>query len=435
MTDQSVPPVESPPPIPASSRKILAALDNAWRRFNAFDEASKLLKTRYKRVRWLIIGLSFITTCAAVIDARYSQNNDDLEVFMRVLLVILPLLSAAILTYAARFEAGNGWVGFRVAAESIKLSIYELRLKRYLELVTMEDLDKLAKVIEKTDEQLEGMGVSIPIEINLIDENEGKESKQFAKPNPYATDHPEDDGYTPLALDDYLRLRVLPQAEWYNRRAVKDFKKIRQWRAIILLVGVLGPALAAFGVGYLVAVTVALINGLMAYIGLQQYEQNYGIYSKTARQLENLVNQLEPKMDNLAPADVLEWVRKIETVFGSEREMWQLTVLRGQSATEEALTQLVNSRTNVLQNSDFGKLVGTGEQSGGSSGQGAMATTERASVSRGTAYGPTTAPASYVAPRVPTSYPGTAAGAMPPVESTTDDESAYPSSYPMYPPG
>ncbi len=428
MTDQSIPPVESPPAIPASSRKILAALDNAWRRFNAFDEASKLLKTRYKRVRWIIIGLSFITTCAAVVDARYSQDNDGLEVFMRVLLVILPLLSAAILTYAARFEAGNGWVGFRVAAESIKLSIYELRLKRYLELVTMEDLDKLARVIEKTDEQLEGMGVSIPIEINLIDENEGKESKQFAKPNPYATDHSDDDGYTPLALDDYLRLRVLPQAEWYNRRAVRDFKKIRQWRAIILLVGVLGPALAAFGVGYLVAVTVALVNGLMAYIGLQQYEQNYGIYSKTARQLENLVNQLEPKMDNLTPADVLEWVRKIEIVFGSEREMWQLTVLRGQSATEEALTQLVNSRTNVLQNSDFGKLVGTSEQGG-------LATTERASVSRGTAYGPAAVPAGYVAPRVPTSYPGTAAGAVPPVETTADDESAYPSSYPMYPPG
>ncbi|KAB2856342.1 MAG: DUF4231 domain-containing protein, partial [Anaerolineae bacterium] len=183
MTDQSVLLVEVPPPIPASSRKILASLDNAWRRFNAFDEASKKLKTRYKRVRWSIILISFITTCAAVIDARFSQDDEGLKIFMGVLLVILPLLSAAILTYAARFEAGNGWVGFRVAAETIKLSIYELRLKRYLDQVTLDDLDKLAKVIEKTDEQLEGMGVSTPLEINLIDDSEGKESKQFAKPN------------------------------------------------------------------------------------------------------------------------------------------------------------------------------------------------------------------------------------------------------------
>ncbi|MBI5930456.1 MAG: SLATT domain-containing protein [Chloroflexi bacterium] len=436
MTDQSLPPVEAPPPIPASSRKILAALDNAWRRFNAFDEASKLLKTRYKRVRWGIILISFITTCAAVADARYSQRDDTVEVLMRVALVILPLLSAAILTFAARFEAGNGWVGFRVAAETIKYSIYELRLKRYLDLVTMDDLDKLAKVIEKTDEQLEGMGVSVPIEINLIDDNEGKESKQFAKPNNYAIDHPEDDGYSPLALEEYLRMRVLPQAEWYNSRAVIDFKKTRRWRAIILCVGVIGPALAAFGAGYLVAVTVALTNGLLAYIGLQQYEQNYGIYSKTARQLENLVNQLEPKMDNLTSTDILDWVRKIETVFGSEREMWQLTVLRGQSATEEALTQLVNSRTNVLQNSDFGKLAGG---QAGLAGQGGMATSERAPATRGTTYGPPSTPTGSTAPRVPTSYPGTSpstsAGAIPPIESAADDALTYPPSYPIYPPG
>ncbi|MBZ0316776.1 MAG: SLATT domain-containing protein [Anaerolineae bacterium] len=433
MTDQSVLLVEVPPPIPASSRKILAALDNAWRRFNAFDEASKKLKTRYKRVRWSIILISFITTCAAVADARFSRDDEGLKIFMGVLLVILPLLSAAVLTYAARFEAGNGWVGFRVAAETIKLSIYELRLKRYLDQVTLDDLEKLAKVIEKTDEQLEGMGVSTPIEINLIDNSEGKESKQFAKPNPYATDHSEDDGYSPLALDEYLRMRVLPQAEWYNRRAVADFKKTRQWRAIILFVGVVGPALAAMGVGYLVAVTVALVNGLLAYIGLQQYEQNYGIYSKTARQLENLVNQIEPKMDNLTPPEILDWVRKFETVFGSEREMWQLTVLRGQSATEEALTQLVNSRTSVLQNSDLGKLVGG--QGGFTVSQGSVATTERVSVSRVTTYGPAAEPAGYVTPQVPTSYPGTSAGAVPPVESTGEDEPPYPPSYPMYPPG
>ncbi|KAB2867148.1 MAG: SLATT domain-containing protein, partial [Anaerolineae bacterium] len=248
-----------------------------------------------------------------------------------------------------------------------------------------------------------------------------------------ANDHSEDDGYSPLALDEYLRMRVLPQAEWYNRRAVADFKKTRQWRAIILFVGVVGPALAAMGVGYLVAVTVALVNGLLAYIGLQQYEQNYGIYSKTARQLENLVNQLEPKMDNLTPPEILDWVRKFETVFGSEREMWQLTVLRGQSATEEALTQLVNSRTSVLQNSDLGKLVGG--QGGYTVAQAPVATTERVSVSRVTTYGPAVAPAGYVTPQVPTSYPGTSAGAVPPVESSGEDTPSSPPSYPMYPPG
>jgi hypothetical protein len=412
MTDQTLNatplPIEAPPP--ASSRKILAAFDNAWRRFNAFDDASKLLKTRYKRVRWYIIIVSFATTLAAVIDARFSPDNDDLALLMRGLLVVLPLFSAAVLTYAARFEGGNGWVGFRVAAETIKFNIYELRLKRHLDAVTMEDLEKLAKVIEKTDEQIEGMGVTVPIEINLIDEdNESKDAKQLTKPNDYAMDYTDDDGYTPLSIDDYLRLRVLPQAEWYNKKAVADFKKTRMWRGVILAVGILGPALAAFGQGYLVAVTVAAVNGLVAFIGLQQYEQNYGIYSKTARQLENLVNQLEPKIDLLTSADLLEWIRKIETVFASEREMWQLTVLRGQSATEEVLTQLVNSRTNVLQNSDLGKLLG-----GPSLPPQPIGTAS----SQPSGLGPTRG--------VPTSYPG---------QPSAQDTPKGPPSYPMYPSG
>jgi hypothetical protein len=408
MSDQTTMPIEASPP--ASSRKILAAFDNAWRRFNAFDEASKLLKTRYKRVRWYIIIVSFATTLAAVIDARFSPDNDDLALLMRGLLVILPLFSAAVLTYAARFEAGNGWVGFRVAAETIKFNIYELRLKRYLDQVTMEDLEKLAKVIEKTDEQIESMGVVAPIEINLIDEeNENKDARQLTKPNAYALDYTDDDGYTPLSIDDYLRLRVLPQAEWYNKKAVADFKRARFWRGIILAVGVFGPALAAFGQGYLVAVTVAGVNGLVAFIGLQQYEQNYGVYSKTARQLENLVNQLEPKIDLLTSAELLEWIRKIETVFASEREMWQLTVLRGQSATEEVLTQLVNSRTNVLQNSDLGKLLG---------GPNAPTQPIGTASSQASGLGSTRG--------VPASYPG---------QPATQDTPQGPPSYPMYPSG
>ena len=274
--------------------------------------------------------------------------NDSLSLVWRFTLVTLPLLSAVILTFAARFEAGNAWVGFRLASETIKRNVYMLRVKQSYTEITLKDLNQLRKVMENATTHLEEMGVTTPVRLDSVDANLDPDVLDPAKPN-YVDVPQKDDGYGPLSVRQYIEWRVLPQSEWYRQRATTDYQRTRYFRGMMLLVGVLGPMLAAFGYGIWVAVTVASVNGLLAYIGLNQYEQNYPVYNKTAQQLENLVNKFRFNEDIFKEEDLLNWITQVESVFSGEREMWQLTVLRGQVATEEALTQLVNTRTDVLQ--------------------------------------------------------------------------------------
>lgn len=332
--------------VKVSDAKIDTAIDSAWRRFNAYDKQAARLKTRYLQFRLYIILASFATTVVAVLDSQ-AESDTFLKDLLQVSLILLPLLSAAILTFAARFESGIAWVGYRGAAETVKRGIYELRVRRSMTFITQDDIDKLREVVKHANAHLDEMGVTTPLFVDSIDET-NPDSSELAKPN-YVDMPGKDDGYAPIELDAYIKWRILPQAEWYGKRAVRDYNRTRQYRALILGVSILGPVLAYFGLGVWVAVTVAGIAAISAYLALKQFEQNYGVYNKTARQLEDLVNDYRVKSEGMKLQDKLMWLGQIENVIGGEREVWQLSVLRGQAATEEALNQLVNKATGTVQ--------------------------------------------------------------------------------------
>lgn len=326
-------------------KKINTTLDTAWRRFNAYDNQSGDLKKRYIRYRQFIIVATLATTIAAVMEVQLPDSI--FKFLLQVLLVALPLISAALLTFAARFEGGNAWVGFRVAAENIRRKIYEIRVKRALTLITLDDLEDLHSEVKKSTDSLEELGVTTPVYVDSIDE-ENPDDEKLVEPN-YVDVPSMDDGYSPITMENYIKWRVYPQAEWYRRRAIRDYRLTRAYRALILFVGILAPILVFLELGVWVAVTVALSSSLVAYLALKQYEQNYGVYNNTARKLEDLVGDFRLKMETMKVVQKIQWIKQVENVLAGEREVWQMSVLQGQAATEETLNQLVNRNANALQ--------------------------------------------------------------------------------------
>jgi hypothetical protein len=185
------------PAIKATGEKIQLALDAAWRRSNAYDFQANALKHRYTRIRLFVIMASFFTTLIAVFEAMTMSNS--LSLVWRFFLVTLPLLSAAILTFAARFEAGNAWVGFRLASETIKRNIYMLRVKQSYTDITLKDLNQLRKVMETSTSHLEEMGVTTPVLLDSVDSDLDPDVLEPAKPN-YVDVAEKDDGYNPLSV-------------------------------------------------------------------------------------------------------------------------------------------------------------------------------------------------------------------------------------------
>ncbi|MFC1959822.1 SLATT domain-containing protein [Chloroflexota bacterium] len=332
----------------AATDDIEQMLMFAWQRFNGYDEQSNKSKTHYRRFRDIIIIISLLTTLLAVVSSAtifpFVKNNTW---FFKYFLVALPLLSAGLLTYVTRFESGNAWVGFRVSAENIRRGIYSLRVKARLEIATVKDLKLLDSLICDTSKTLETLGVTTPVlnpKITL--------SPTEIAPN--WVDVPgEDNGYTFMSLDEYLNWRVIPQTKWYYRRIQRDYKLTRRWRAVILIIGGMGALVAAVGLTVWVAFVVALTTGLIALLGLRQYEVNYGNYMRTARNIEDALRSFTITFDNphrtveeLNSEDkdkILEFVKKIENIFSEEREIWRFAILQSQEATESAIAQMVNT--------------------------------------------------------------------------------------------
>ena len=413
------------PDIPASQDAIDRVFEYAWHRCNAFDNRSGGLKNRYRATRETIILLTWVTTLLAVLAAlsafdrvlslllfglpimlvgyvaittpfytvrplrplpliRVTLTNirdrfwqlvavvvvfgaaialtlaldalavESRDLLFKLMLVTLPLVSTALLAFASRFEAGIAWVGFRLVSESIRRQIYALRVKMSLGPLTRGDLEGLRLHVLDQRNRLDELGISTPLWGATYEPSE-------TLVRPLYVDDTHDNGYSMLSLDQYVNWRVVHQANWYRSRIQRDYGKTRTFRGWILFIGGLGAFLAAVDYGEFVAVTVAGITALQAWLSLREHEQTYNIHVRTLLKLEDRIAAYYIDLKRLGmqaektPAEqqaVLGFVESVENILDDERNMWKNSVLQGQEATEASIAQLVSATSSELQLED-----------------------------------------------------------------------------------
>ncbi|MBN1964997.1 MAG: SLATT domain-containing protein [Anaerolineae bacterium] len=296
----------------------------------------------------MLLVLGGILGIVLLLDATLPMGTDltgpRREVF-KIMLVILPLLSTGLLTFASRFEAGIAWVGFRLVAESIRREVYRLRVKASQNRLTRSDLEGLRIHVLNQRARLDDLGITIPLWGERYEPGD-------TLIKPAYTDVPDDDGYTPMTVDQYVNWRVVHQANWYRSRIKQDYHATRVYRAWILFIGALGAFLAAVDYGEFVAVTVAGVTALQAWLGLREHEYSYNIHVRTLLQLQDRIASyyinLRPICEQATRTDadmqaIMSYVKSVEDVLEEERLMWQQSVLQGQEATEASIAQLVTA--------------------------------------------------------------------------------------------
>ncbi len=251
-----------------------------------------------------------------------------------MLLVALPLLSAGLLDFAARFESRRNWIGFRLAAEQIRRAIYTLRVRNFYEDLTTKDLEELNTVVKKAREMLLDLGVTAPMLSEDFDPEGGP-----VKPN-HVYYPAEDDGYAPLDIERYFRLRLIPQLNWYRDRIKRDYGRSRYYRGWILLFGGLGALLTAFNLSEFTAVTAALVTAIVTWLALMAHEQNFRVYASTLAKIEELAADYRIKEDKATPADIQKFVDDVEQVLADERDNWSQGVLQAQDVIEDNLSRM-----------------------------------------------------------------------------------------------
>ena len=309
------------------------ALQAAWMRFLDFDRASIRQKNSQHRIRIPIIVLMFFASVLAV-GITYAASIDiiqDLRPILRIALIVIPLVAAGLLAYAYQFSPSLAWITYRLGAEEIRQHIYLYRMQagKYASRNLEEQQQLLLDNVQDASNRVHEIGAPVPF-LKLT----------FAtEPVKAATDTPEDDGYSALTADEYARLRVIPQSEWYLRKLEENYTKLRRWRIAILVVTGLSSAVAALGGEPLVAVTTALGLAFSQFIDLKMYGHTYANYHHTAGRLIDEVSEwrILPAAKRQDPAYYSPFVERIERIFEDERNNWMRQAVQAQTANEQAI--------------------------------------------------------------------------------------------------
>src|SRR5256885_1781839 len=108
MSDQLAASTIYPNTVRTTADQVLLA---AWRRFLDYDAASANQKVHHTRIRTSIILLGFAASALAVA-ITYRASNPVIESigeYLHAALIILPIISAGLLTYASMFAPSLSW--------------------------------------------------------------------------------------------------------------------------------------------------------------------------------------------------------------------------------------------------------------------------------------------------------------------------------------
>jgi hypothetical protein len=310
----------------------------AWQRFALYSQNSAHHQRIYRFLKsWpLILGVlatglvllnQFLASPPASnpplpppFDAPLIQPGDTWYWILHVLIVLTPILIALFLAADRLFKAGNKWLLLRFYAEQIKKDIYAYRVLSALRQSQETDLP------DQAAELAASLG-SINRRLMRTEVNESALSPYTGPvpPTRYAASS-SDDGLRPLDPEEYLRIRVSSQLDFYSSRANRLERQLRPRQWLILIFGAVGSLLAALGGAFQfwVPLSVSIVSALTAYLEYQQVEQNIIKYNQAMAKLWNLTDwwtalSAHEKTD---PLNIVRLVEDAERVMQSEHLGW-----------------------------------------------------------------------------------------------------------------
>ena len=390
-------PVQMDPAVLSAVRtKDDVALRTAWQRYLEYSVASDKRKQTQEIVRQFIIVLTVLVVILAVVSTYLSAERGRLEVLVglapaataleaaapdatvspeavpamgsvctimrqttaeacltsinnlievnKFILIALPLIIAGTLTWMMQFMPGTAWIGYRIGAELVRYQLYLYRMEAgdYIGLTSSEQQEQLLERVKQARRRVDQLGSSEPYTLPT--------PSDLAAAVKARCHDPRDDGFSQLTVDEYLLYRIRPQREWYVRKLHRNYADLRNWRAAVLILTGLGAFLVAIGFEPWVAVTTAMATAAGIFIDLKMYGRTYAIYHTAVMEIDEEVARwlALPQERKDEPAEVSDFVKRVEDILQRERERWMQQAMQSQNASEQSLLRNVN-----LANSPF----------------------------------------------------------------------------------
>jgi hypothetical protein len=350
-------------------------LQEAWRRFGAYDAKAIELQRYFNRLQPLILGLgvavAFFIAARASLPVEYGTDGLAkvpgwlapfgwladfkqtlawwIDHILYVAVLFIPILTAGLVAYAGKFNQGARWVVYRSAAEGIKRAIYIYRTRSpqfrakpgdlpqgmaqgqaeaQLEITREMELQRRVQFISSQLMQSDANAAGLPLYEGEIPPQEKNPQKQWGGL--------QDDGISILAPARYLELRLDDQIKFFRKRTVTNETEYHKWQVAALIAGGLGTLLAAIGLQLWVTVTSALATMFVTYLEYRQTRMTIVHYNQTASNLENVrlwwvslapeeqaeeknIKQLVEATEEVLAAEMTGWVQQMQDALGKLR--------------------------------------------------------------------------------------------------------------------
>ncbi|MBI5936110.1 MAG: SLATT domain-containing protein [Chloroflexi bacterium] len=285
-------------------------LDLAWRYYAQLDEGEQTRSDTQKRVyRWVIL-LGFFATLFAILTEVYPENWPGFGYdAIKVLLIVVPIASSMLAAYSNKFFGKGDWLVMRAGAEEIKKEIYTFRT------ILKNDPNRRAWLEQRLADILRSVQRSMGGEFVM-------EQYQGRVPPRYDPNDPEDDeGFNDLNGDQYLKLRLLDQLKWHNKKTLRYQFERKRLQVLILAAGGAGSLLAAWplgpSLGLWVALTSSIAAGFLSWQQLRNLDSIIRNFSKVVIELTIIHSHWE----NLSPYDRTN-SEFFKMVFYTENILW-----------------------------------------------------------------------------------------------------------------
>jgi hypothetical protein len=302
-----------------------ASLKYAWQIFAEYDENAKRQQKDFNRLQKWVLVLGVIATALALSQTHFTnffQVGSLQDNAIRLAILILPITISILVAARNQFKFGNKWVLLRGGAEAVKREIYTYRMHAlHYSDNQSRPLSREQELANRTDAITRQL---LQTEVNLSAIQPYNESGEKPIPPKMYGAAAGDNGYSDLTPDDYIKIRIGDQINYYKKRIVQLDLRLRIFQWLIYIIGGVGTFLAAVGFELWVALTTALVALFTTFLEYRQIQNTVIQYNQVVTNLANLQNWwiTLPIADKNSPQNKDKLVDSAETILNSELTGW-----------------------------------------------------------------------------------------------------------------
>jgi hypothetical protein len=282
-------------------------LQQAWERFDEFDNAAIAKQRSFRRVQRALILLAFFAAVFGVIKTVLSSTTIAGQI-VNLILILTPITVSVFASYNSFFRDGEQWILLRGAADTIKREIFRFRTRTgpYSDQQCVKT-SRESKLAQKVQQVTASIAQSVASRTNL----QRKEYASNRQRNAF------------LWPEEYVQDRIKDQSRYFAAKTRRLSARLRIMQLGIFTAGAIGTYLSSLQLIW-AGLATAVVTAFTAKLESDRVEKSLSQYNQALAGLRNIESwwRALSRWEKSRPQNFDLLVDQTEKVLESETAGW-----------------------------------------------------------------------------------------------------------------